>query len=172
MAPTCSGCGGPRAPGWVVFCDHCQENRPQKLPWPRYLLALRRFRAMIADGAVALTGFDCNATGQKSTEVSWGLCSTSRKQWPDAEDHIWPHSFRTEGRSAPLSQDDHQLCPFDSQEGVDDGRTWGCFYRCAFFHDDQMEKHPHLNSLSQEAVLARYGELIASTEARIAEDSP
>lgn len=162
---TCSGCGSKTdQSGTTVFCTQC-ISRPTRLSDDRYLAALRRFRDLVASG-IALEGYDDNTTGNKSTEVNWGLCSYDPAQWPDPQDHVWPHRFTTEGRTAPLYRQENQPCPFD--HGRDDDvkpnevRN-GCFWRCEFFKTRKYGPVPN-----QDTILARYDQIIARVEARLA----
>lgn len=94
-----------------------------------YLAALKRLRALIADG-LSFRSDDDDTPGNKSTSCSWGLCSDDRAQWPDPEMHLWPKQFISHGRVAPKYFHRHHFCPFDSQEG---NLSNGCFYRCRHF---------------------------------------
>jgi hypothetical protein len=152
----CSGCGTTEGQHErTVFCSTCINALPKCLPWPRYLAALRRFRDAIAQGGLELSGYDDNTTGCKSTEVTWGLCSHDPALWPDAQDHLWPHSFTTEGRSAPIYRDKGQHCPFDANRDDQEATPSGCFHRCAFF---KSRKAPVPDKTE---ILARYDALIA-----------
>jgi len=158
----CSSCGTTENQHkHTVFCASCIKSRPRSLPWPRYLAALRRFRDAIANG-LKLEGYDDNTPGNKSTEVTWGLCSHDPALWPDAQDHIWPYSFTSEGRSAPNYRSKGQMCPFDSQRDDAEADPSGCFYRCAFFQTRKL-RAPRPD---QAEILARYDALIAVAEGR------
>lgn len=166
---TCSGCGTKEGQsGTTVFCTTCID-RPFRLSDERYLAALRRFRDLVASGA-DLEGSD-NTTGNKSTEVNWGLCSHDPAMWPDPQDHIWPHSFTTRGRSAPLYRQEDQPCPFDHrrhEEPPYERLRNGCFYTCEFFKARKLR----VPRPDREAILSRYDQLIARAEARIQEPTP
>lgn len=97
----------------------------------RYLVALERVRAQIADSS-ELSSYDDETIGNKDTSCTWGLCSSHKEQWPDAEDHHWPWQFTNQGRVAPLYRDNGQHCPFDTDQDID-SRASGCFYRCEIF---------------------------------------
>lgn len=166
---TCSGCGAKEnQSGASVFCTKC-ANRPLRLSDERYLAALRRFRDLVASGQ-PLEGYDDNTTGNKSTEVNWGLCSYDPAQWPDPQDHLWPHSFTTQGRSAPLYRHEDQPCPFDHARDDDvkpnEVRN-GCFWRCEFFGKPRKKLSQTLVTLDRDTILARYDQLIARVEARL-----
>lgn len=161
----CSGCGSTEGRESPAFCATCSADRPRSLPDGRYLAALRRFRDLVASG-VPLRGFDDTTPGDKDTQVNWGLCSSDPALWPDAEDHIWPYSFTSEGRSAPIHRREDHPCPFDrdrDQDVAPDAFRNGCFYRCEFFHASKKNPRP-----DREAVLARYDQLIARAEAKAA----
>lgn len=110
------------------------------LPQDRYRAALKRQQYRIAYG-VKLDASDCTATGMKSTECSWGLCSDEREAWPDAQDHLWPDQFRSRGRVAPLYREKNQKCPLD-RRALDDPNPNGCFYTCMVFNPLKGEKRP------------------------------
>ena len=99
------------------------------MPDNRYLAALERQKARVADGE-PLCLDDSNAPGDKYTTASWGLCSDDKAAWPDAEDHLWPEDFEKRGRVAPKYLKRHQLCAFDTRE-KDTGD--GCFHTCRLF---------------------------------------
>jgi len=160
----CSGCGTTEGQHErTVFCGSCINSLPKHLPWPRYLAALRRFRDAIAQG-LELDGYDDNTTGCKNTEVTWGLCSHDPALWPDAQDHLWPYSFTTQGRSAPIYRDKGQMCPFDASRDAEgpEAEPSGCFHRCAFFKTRKL-RAPRPD---QAEILARYDALIAKAEGR------
>lgn len=165
---TCSGCGSKTdQSGTTVFCTTCID-RPTRLSDERYLAALRRFRDLVASG-VDLEGYDDNTTGNKSTEVNWGLCHTDRAMWPDPQDHVWPHSFTTRNRSAPLHRQENQPCPFDHgrDDEVKPGEMRnGCFWRCEFFK----AKKFRVPVPDRDTTLARYDQIIARVEARLPKD--
>ena len=164
----CSGCGTTEGQkDTTVFCATCLATRPHYLTNERYLIALQRFRAAIAKGNTSLTGFDDNTIGDKDTQVTWGLCNSEAAMWPDAQDHIWPHLFTTEGRSAPLHTATGQGCAFDQNRHSADNPPYGCFYRCDFFQTKRNTPLP-----TRETILARYDELIARVEAQIAQALP
>lgn len=122
----------------------------RRLPHDRFVAALRRIRQQIADG-LELEHEDSEQFGNKFTHCSWGLCSRNKKQWPDAEDHLWPGEFVQGGRVAPRYRTDTDECPF---AGPQESKTsWvGCFCRCQIFQ----RKLP-----SQEYALRLYDQRIA-----------
>jgi len=125
----CAYCGKPREEVSNVFCKNCWDKRQTHLSDERYLAALKRLKAVVAQG-VELNAEDSTTPGDKYTTTTWGLCSEDPAHWPDKFDHLWPHSFETEGRVAPLHLAQHQLCPFDKR---DKGGVNGCFYSCRIF---------------------------------------
>jgi hypothetical protein len=107
------------------------------MPQERYVAALERQRARIAEG-LELVYWDSRVIGEKETQCSWGLCSTDKEAWPDAQDHLWPDHFLEHGRVAPLYLVRGQLCPFDTDQTPrghlrDLGDPRGCYFRCRFF---------------------------------------
>jgi hypothetical protein len=94
--PICTKCEAPlaeagRLPGKrrrIKPVDATTFNMPQA----RYVAAVERLRAFIAGGRALLLD-DCNDTGHKHTECSWGLCAGDLESWPDVEDHLWPEKF-------------------------------------------------------------------------------
>lgn len=100
------------------------------LPSKRYEVVLLRQKAKIENG-LKLEYYDDDSIGNKSTEVSWGLCSEAA--WPDAEDHLWPDKFLANGRVAPLYRTPEQMCPLDARLEKDQVGSTGCFYTCRIF---------------------------------------
>ncbi len=117
----------------------------------RYLAALIRVRGLIASG-LKFIAYDDTTIGSKNTECSWGLCSESKKTWPDPEDHLWPKQFVETGRSAPKYLQDKHQCPFDRREKSDGN---GCFYSCLYFQ--------HRIKPTREEALALYDRKISLT---------
>jgi len=115
----------------------------------RYLVALKRIRGQIVNNS-ELSYYDDTAMGSKDTSCTWGLCSSFKEQWPDAEDHLWPDQFRDHGRVAPKYKQDGQLCPFDRRDPEERMTRWGCFYHCRIFHP---EKDPPPGLTMQEVVI-------------------
>ena len=101
------------------------------LPQPRYIAALNRQLARIELG-IPIQADDCTVPGMKSTSCSWGLCSDEVAAWPDAEDHLWPDQFKSQGRVAPLYRGVSQKCPLD-RRATDEKDPNGCFYTCRVF---------------------------------------
>lgn len=155
---TCSSCGRKYKYGkkFSVFCDDC-DNRDINMPDDRHLIALKRIRQQIADG-LELNSVDSNDIGNKYTHCSWGLCSGNKEQWPDAEDHLWPHEFKTAGRVAPKYQKNHQHCPFDSNQS-DEFRS-GCFWTCMIFQGGLRDRN---------TALMRYDQIINAFELKVKE---
>lgn len=124
----------------------------------RYLAALKRIRALIANG-INLVAEDSDVMGDKFTHCTWGLCSDRKSHWPDPEDHLWPDQFVEHGRVAPKYRDtDKQECPLCvPHEG---SGFKGCFYRCRVFQ--RKMKTP-----TREQALRLYDEAIARVEARV-----
>lgn len=122
----------------------------------RYYLALKRIRALIADG-IPLIFEDSTTIGDKYTHCSWGLCSEDPRAWPDAEDHLWPDQFLADKRVALKYLRDDQMCPMDRR--VSEGSR-GCFYTCRIFQPKKCE--PRIET--QEEALHLYDERIALIE--------
>jgi hypothetical protein len=115
----------------------------------RYVAALKRQRARIADG-LEFTAVDSDQTGNKFTHASWGLCSNDKEAWPDAQDHLWPDKFAERGRVAPKYRNPKQLCPMQKKGGPN-----GCFYSCRIF------KHREINQNKREESIALYDAALA-----------
>ena len=135
------------------------------MPEDRYLVALKRQRARIADGLL-LDYWDDTTIGQKQTHCAWGLCSTDKEAWPDAQDHLWPDEFLGHGRVAPRYLTKGQLCPFDTDQTPrghvrELGDPKGCFYRCRFFQAKKLGPAP-----DQKRALELYDERIERVSAR------
>jgi len=116
-------------------------KRSLNLPHERYVAALERIKAQIEAG-LKLELDNSDVTGDKHTEATWGLCSGSAEQWPDAEDHLWPDQFTNEGRVAPLYREDHQFCPMDTRPfhtkpPSELDLMQGCFYTCRLFNPNK-----------------------------------
>lgn len=125
------------------------------LPQDRYLAALGRFRTRIAAG-VPLTYEDSDASGDKYSRCSWGLCSDDKEAWPDADDHLWPEQFRKRGRVAPRYRKTTQGCPLDRRVGMEDEDNMrGCFHSCRIFNPAE----PPLR-ISKNVALRLYDEAI------------
>lgn len=122
----------------------------------RYLKALKRFRALIADGE-PLVAWDIDDPGAKETHCSWGLCSRNAKSWPDPEDHLWPDQFEQHGRVAPKYRNAPHKCPFDPRDNVG---GMGCFFKCRIF---RLGSNPRMD---RETALRLYDEQIAKAEGR------
>lgn len=134
-------------------------NPLRQLPPARYLLALKRIRALIAAGEPLVTA-DSNEIGNKYTHCSWGLCTEDKVIWPDKEDHTWPEDFVSYGRVAPLSTDECHSCPFDWRGPGKAGEFRnGCFYTCKVFRASK--KHPLPN---RDEALRLYDERIKAME--------
>jgi hypothetical protein len=108
------------------------------LPHERYIAALERIKGQIESG-LKLALDDSDEIGSKHTHASWGLCSGSAEQWPDAEDHLWPDQFKDEGRVAPLYRENYQFCPMDTRPfhtkpPSEMDLAQGCFYTCRLFN--------------------------------------
>jgi hypothetical protein len=130
------------------------------LPHDRYVLALKRIRALIADGKV-LDYEDSNTIGNKYNYCTWGLCSIDRATWPDAEDHMRPAEFIAHGRIAPRYLGDDQPCPlYDkalAQTRFGHSRN-GCFWTCRIFEPGHKERP------TREETLRLYDEQIAQAK--------
>lgn len=120
----------------------------------QYLAALCRIRSQISLG-LKLVFWDDETPGCKETHCSWGLCSKNKQQWPDAEDHIWPDQFRSQGRVAPLYTRNDQTCPFDMRTRPNKSGD-GCFWHCRIF---QQKQEP-----TREEALALYDAEIARVD--------
>lgn len=104
-------------------------NTIRTLPHKRYVAALIRIRDQIKGGS-KLELDDSDELGNKHTECSWGLCSASKKQWPNEDDRLFP-------RDHPLSilhRTKGQDCPMDEQKDRKDG-PGGCFFSCRIFQN-------------------------------------
>lgn len=131
------------------------------LPNERYLVALERLRARIAEGR-PLIAEDLRAPGAKTTDVNWGLCSKDPTLWKDKEDHLWPDEFEDHGRVAVKYQEGEQFCPFDSRvlaKGEVDLGPNGCFHRCRVFHPAKFNEDRGLPT--RKRALELYDEKIA-----------
>ena len=111
--------------------DVGQQDKDLYMPDERFLAALKRIRADIAEGR-ELNAVDSDNPGDKYNDCSWGTCSRLPEHWPDAEDHLWPDQFVEHGRVAPKYHKDGQHCPMDA-DPPKDGHAFGCFYRCRVF---------------------------------------
>jgi hypothetical protein len=118
-------------------------NTIRRLPQNRYLAALHRILAQIKNGS-KLNAVDSTQIGNKYTHCSWGLCSTSKEQWPDKEDRLFPQDQPL----AILSQDKGQFCPFDQHQTRQSGPD-GCFYHCRIFQNPN-------NRISREEAIRLY----------------
>jgi hypothetical protein len=132
----CSYCGKNETDSHGVFCDSCWQSRLRELPMHRYVAALERFKKFI-EGGGELKYYDDTTTGSKNSECTWGLCDQSPEMWPEKKDHTWPHSFETEGRSAPLLPPEGHGCPMDKREKKS---RWGCFYHCRVFQGPKPDR--------------------------------
>lgn len=129
------------------------------MPQDRYIAALERQRARIADG-LELVCFDDDTPGQKSTHCSWGLCSQDKEAWPEPDDHLFPDDYKRDGRVAPRYMTQGQQCPFDTDRDPrgyvrTPGEPHGCFYRCRFFQSRTLGPRP-----TRERALQLYDEKI------------
>ena len=109
-----------------------QVNSLDRLSKERTIVALQRLRKIVE--TEPLNGYNDTTIGYKNTECSWGLCSDSKKLWPDAKDHVFPYDFLNYGRVTTLSKG--HACPMvvsSSRNG------YGCFWNCRFF---QRHKSP------------------------------
>lgn len=127
MTMRCPGCGEPVAANEAqgVWHKKCLDEAPRALPHDRYVLALKRIRAIIAGGR-RLVAEDSTDIGNKYTICSWGLCSNDKEAWPDAIDHQFPFDFTSRGRMSPLYRKDP--CPLEQRR-----KGMGCFYGCKGF---------------------------------------
>ena len=123
---------------WTGANPEVQVNKLRQLPWDRVIAALKRLIVIVETRK--LDGYDCETTGQKNTECTWGLCYQDRVMWPEPRDHIFPYDFLNEGRVSPV---DHPpgTCPMDQRPMLVDGKpsteVRGCFYTCRFFQGPQ-----------------------------------
>jgi hypothetical protein len=159
----CAACGEKNTND-IVFCDNCKDNRPRHLSLPRWKAFLLRMKERINSEGKA-TGYDDNTIGNKNTECRWGACDQAEDMWPDAEDHIWPHKFKTLKRIAPLDVPNalSQWCPLDRRAGqtYDESNIdhlQGCFYSCRFFQPEKGDELP------KERVLGLYDKAIARVD--------
>lgn len=124
-----------------------------------WLAALKRARELIAAG-LPFDAFDCDETGDKSTEASWGMCSESLDLWPSFDLHMWPVEFITQGRRAHRSSAGGvQRCPFDRDPSPP---PYGCFYRCQIFSPPRRGSRP-----TRDEAIAAYDREIAELTARL-----
>ena len=129
------------------------------LPTNRYLAAMKRLRDLILKDT-PLRAEDDTSPGNKSTSCTWGLCSSEKEAWPDAQDHLWPDQFVSEGRIAPKYLQAKERCPLDRRENGPREPN-GCFYTCQVFSPLRGE-----TSLQDPVkVLQLYDLRIAKTEA-------
>lgn len=135
----------------------------------RYQDTLRRGRELIAKG-LALDLDDCNITGMKSTEASWGLCSDSREMYPDVNDHTFPDDAVERGRLGAREPPKGATCPFDrgrfKPDALNPGAQ-GCFYRCMLFRPvkGQLPQGERVARVPTKAeALKLYDDLIAERE--------
>jgi hypothetical protein len=82
----------------------------------RYLAALGRQRTRIEAG-LPFFAIDDTTPGDKSTEASWGLCTSD-----------WPTKDRT--RAGIKYRAKRHKCPFDADP---EPNPSGCFWRCRIF---------------------------------------
>lgn len=146
-----------------------EVNPLDNMPWPRFILALKRMKERISSGLESKLE-DSNDWGDKYTRATWGMCSEDKEQWPDAEDHIWPYDFQKHGRVAPLHNQYYQYCPFDRdrykevKEHDYPGSTSGCFYRCMLFRPKANDSK--LWDGSSEGAVNLYSKAIEEAESR------
>lgn len=89
-----------------------------------YRSVLSRVLKQIEDGA-KLVSDNCNDTGNKHTECSWGLCDPAN----------YPKNELLFGRSEKY-RNKKQLCPLDKRlHGLAPMNANGCFYTCMHFQD-------------------------------------
>lgn len=119
--------------------NQTKPARDLNLPQDRYIAALERIKGQVENDGLKLDFEDSTTTGDKYTHASWGLCSGSAAQWPDAQDHLWPDQFKAHGRVAPLYRKERQFCPMDTRpfhtkppSSMD--LFQGCFYTCRLFN--------------------------------------
>lgn len=132
----------PRKEEYHAFCN--EENKMSKSD---YVLTLKRLKEIV--NTRKLAGYDDNSLlGDKSTECTWGLCSSQPELWPDPRLHIWPYSFLNRGRVAPIDLPSFDCkCPFDPRE-ENDGQ--GCFWKCEFFRGKKRpSKKDHIHAINE-----------------------
>lgn len=114
-----------------------------RLTAARFVAALERFRAHIAEGA-PLNADDSDEIGNKYTDCSWGMCSLSPLHWP-VEDRL-----RTlpNGHVHVKELPEGALCPLDRRTAA---TGMGCFWTCRVFQPERRAKVP-----SREQALALY----------------
>lgn len=131
----------------------------------QYIQALKNLRHLVETG-VKLEYFDDDTPGCKDTQCTWGLCTDSKRVWPDPDMHLWPDEFLKRGRSAPKYRDEKtQVCPFENPE-VRNGDQSGCFYFCRVFSPRKAGPR-----WTKDAYLARIDKLILIAQARVATPS-
>lgn len=144
--------------GFFTQCPKCGDEPLKDMQADRYRLALFRLISIVSTDP--LRHWNCDVIGNKGNACSWGLCNETAALWPDAEDHMWPYSFRKHGRIAPLPRLDGQLCPLD--KSMEEATTpvqlekmdpQGCFYRCLAFSDNPKK-------LTRETVIANIHRLL------------
>lgn len=118
----------------------------------RYILALKRIKALILDGEELVT-LNSDTIGNKYLHCSWGLCSINLETWPDPEDHLWPNEFVKFKRIAPKYRKPSHMCPMDKRKESDGN---GCFYTCSIFQS-KSSKRP-----TREETVTRYNNMINS----------
>lgn len=160
--PRCSYCGTNPRQATSVFCETCSQPgvMPTKLPTHRYVAALHRLRDQIQAGSPLHADPGDNFPGNRiPNDCNWGLCSRNAAQWPDPEDHVWKHTFVTQGRVAPLTPQTGHRCPFDTSLGETDPKAFesGCFHRCRVFQRK-------LETPDRETALRYYDQAIALAE--------
>ena len=143
----------------------------------RFQDALRRHRARIASGE-ALDLDDCNATGSKHTNATWGLCSDDAKGYPDINDHTFPQriadDLKAEYRPLLGAREPPKgaTCPMDRGPKPGKAPEWGeastgCFYRCRLFRPVKGTLPPGervARPPTKEEALKLYDDVIAARE--------
>lgn len=138
-------------------------NTRDSMTTDQWLAALKRLRALIADG-LPLVADDSNDIGNKYTECSWGMCGARQDVFTDPATHIWPIQFLRQSRVAPIGRPKGCLCPIDRRNTIEDDRYQGCFYSCRIFSPKKGEKRP-----GRELVLSWFDKAIAEVESREAQ---
>jgi hypothetical protein len=151
---TCSYCGKHFKYNGTVFCNSClkEGTRPRDLTVEQNVQVLKNLRQQILHTGLVLD--DSDVIGAKHTHCTWGMCTNSKKVWDRPEYHVWPHSFKTEDRIAPLNI--VIRCHFDRRQ---EGEHSGCYHECDIFS-------PTKERPSSEEVIAMIDRLISEYKSK------
>lgn len=92
----------------------------------RYQDALRRMKESVEHGAP----LEMEDGPGMVVKCSWGMCSTSKSQWPDKDDDTFPDQHETADHVSRRPMQGDQQCALD--RGVNQ-HNHGCYHRCRMF---------------------------------------